>query len=244
MYAEWSTCRAGQFTIKGQVGNRSAQGTGGTKAEAREDMARTLLARMSDKGKRQLERDPIQEVRDKYEALVREQQRQAHSEARGEPGGGRSADSAAKELASTLGQAEQIQQLVSQANDFTTTRKLQRSAAEMTAILAGGARHLVLQRMWKGEDREKATLWVHSKDNQQQALVRVGTSVRLHTYDTWERALTRPNQWACPRVFKREFKCEPTFENMEKKLQIEWYRGARIPLCRVIWPAVTVGALG
>eukprot|EP00961_Rhodomonas_salina_P000219 2678-Rhodomonas_salina.3 len=105
----------------------------------------------------------------------------------------------------------------------------------MTAILTGRARHLVVRRMWKGEDRDRAKLWVHSKDNMQRALVRVGTSVRLHTINTWKKAITATEQWACQQVFEREFQCDPTFENMAKHLGVEWYRGAHTPLCRVIW---------
>eukprot|EP00961_Rhodomonas_salina_P189122 2551718-Rhodomonas_salina.1 len=58
----------------------------------------------------------------------------------------------------------------------------------------------------------------------QLALVRVGTSVRLLTYDSWKKAITVTEQWACPRVFEREFLCKPTFENMAKYMGVEWYR--------------------
>eukprot|EP00961_Rhodomonas_salina_P110831 1491486-Rhodomonas_salina.1 len=27
--------------------------------------------------------------------------------------------------------------------------------------------------------------------------------------DTWRKAITATEQWACPRVFEREFRCEP-----------------------------------
>eukprot|EP00961_Rhodomonas_salina_P275693 3724772-Rhodomonas_salina.1 len=97
--------------------------------------------------------------------------------------------------------------------------------------------------MWKDDDLLGATLWVHSKDEQQKALIRVGTSIRLHTYGTWKSALTELKQWVNPMVFERTFGCDATFENMGKKLEVEWYRGARAPLTMVIWPVKSVRAL-
>lgn len=155
-------------------------------------------------------------------------------------------DRDAAALAKELGDTDSIAKAIAEADDFSMVLKVQCSKEEMTAILTGKARHLVVQRMWKETDRDWAKLWVYSKDNMQQALVRVGTSVlvRLHTYDTWKKVITVTEQWACPRMFEREFRCEPTFENMAKHLGVEWYRGARAPLCKVIWPVTNLGALG
>ena len=45
-------------------------------------------------------------------------------------------------------------------------------------------------------------------------------------------------------MFEREFRREPTFENMAQLMGVEWYRGVRTPLCKVIWPITNLGALG
>eukprot|EP00961_Rhodomonas_salina_P084601 1136444-Rhodomonas_salina.2 len=72
-YWEWVTRREGRVTVKGQDGSVSAQGSGTTKEEARENMARLLLVRIQASKKRQRE-ETKQDIRKWYKALVREKQ--------------------------------------------------------------------------------------------------------------------------------------------------------------------------
>eukprot|EP00961_Rhodomonas_salina_P189124 2551718-Rhodomonas_salina.3 len=68
-YWGWVTRREGRVTVKGQDGSVSAQGSGMTKEEAREDMARLLLVRIQ-ASKKLLREETKLDIRKQYEALV------------------------------------------------------------------------------------------------------------------------------------------------------------------------------
>eukprot|EP00961_Rhodomonas_salina_P179893 2427870-Rhodomonas_salina.1 len=121
-------------------------------------MARLLLVRIQASKKRPRE-ETKPDIRKRYEALVREKQRHTHRAARGEHPRSDNTDRDATALARELGNTDIIAKAVADADDFATVRRVERTKAEMTAILTGKAKHLVVQRMWKGADRDGAKLW-------------------------------------------------------------------------------------
>lgn len=144
-----------------------------------------------------------------------------------------------------LGDTDKIAKAISEGDDFATMRKIERAEAETTAILTGKARHLVLQRMWKGEDRDRATLWVYSKDNMQKAR---NLYQAAHVRDV-EESNNDAGAMGVSESVRKRIPLRADFREHGETFRggmvgVEWYRGARTPLCRTIWPVTNLGALG
>ena len=239
-YNEWVERKGGKVKVTGKVGEESATGTGDTKKEARENMARAMEPRLRAGRKRQRE-DSVTQLRQDCDALLRRKKRRRNDVRRGRPTTDDDTGGCAAELAKALGDGEDVKRTLAQKDDFGCVRDIEVSSAEMTAIMMGEAKHLVTAKRGPKMHRAKSILWVN--DGKRRALIRVGETVRLHKYETWERALTKPEQWASKRVFERAFKCEPSFDNMAKQLGIEWFRGARAPILMKLWPVDSAEAL-